>query len=50
MRQAVVLGLVLALVFGRDALSALGSGGAAPTLDADAGMSEGRVHIAFCTS
>jgi hypothetical protein len=60
MRQAAVLGLVLALVFGKDALTALrsigGTGGvdgsaAPPVLDGDRGLSAGyRVHIAFCTS
>jgi hypothetical protein len=59
MRQAVVLGLVLALVFGRDALNAVLSAGKRgedaaappPALDADKGMSaDFRVHVSFCTS
>ncbi len=42
MRQAALLGLVLALVFGRDALTALGGGGGGATnapLDVDRGLS-----------
>jgi hypothetical protein len=62
MRQAVILGLVLAVVFGRDALNAglaasraaAGNGAAAAPaapLDVDRGISNDfRVHIAFCTS
>jgi hypothetical protein len=54
MRQAVVFGVLLALVFGRDALEAVGGAarrGPAPPLDADAGRSANyRVHVAFCTS
>lgn len=57
MRQVALLGVLLAVVFGRDALSGLleraggGGGASAPTLDVDRGLSaEGRVHISFCTS
>lgn len=55
-RQAVVFGLVLALVLGRDALQGGAADASAPAaapaaLDADAGRSAGlRVHIAYCTS
>lgn len=53
MRQAAILGLVLALLFGRDALNAVleRSSSAQAPLDVDAGRSANLgVHIAFCTS
>jgi hypothetical protein len=58
MRQAVVIGVVLALVFGRDALNAVtssskgGAGASPPPLPlVDGGRSANLgVHISFCTS